>query len=561
MALALRDYQDDAVCNVRYAFREVENVILVLATGAGKTVIFSEITRLAKEKGSRVLILAHRDQLIKQCSRKLTDIGTTHGIIMAGFTPAAHESVQVGSVQTVVRRLEKMRWKPDIIIIDECHLSAANTYVTIRNHFPSAKLLGVTGSPCRLDNKPLGSQHGGLYDRMVVGISIGQLIERGYLVPPRVFAPSEQIDLSGLRPNSGGDYNTEQLAGVMNKPKLTGDAVNQYREVCYGKPAVAWCVNVAHAQAVADAFNASGIPAAMLCGEHDTPYRDEVLRKLATGEIMVVTFVGLLVEGVDVPEIACVILLRPTMSLSSYLQTIGRGLRPMLGKDCCYVLDHAGLTFRHGFADEERDWSLDWGERQKRKKGAAVASIKLEQCPGCGAVFSPASGMESAELKRQTHPEWAGEMCCPNCWGDIVMKSRAVDMNDGRMEEITPEMAKRMKAAKRSEVGMADTIEKLLQIAAMRGYNSQWAYRIYAARKGKEQRKDNEMMNQRICRMADTMSEWGVNRTMLEDFLGHPLEMTIPDELDRLTQVWRSLKQGVPVTEFFRNQNGELPFF
>lgn len=561
MAFALRDYQDDAVSSVRYAFREVDNVILVLATGAGKTVIFSEITRLAKEKGSRVLILAHRDTLIKQCSRKLTDIGTTHGIIMAGFTPAPHESVQVGSVQTVVRRLANIRWKPDIIIIDECHLSAANTYVTIRNHFPKSKLLGVTGSPCRLDNKPLGSEHGGLYDRMVVGISIGQLIERGFLVPPRVFAPSEQIDLSGIRPRSGSDFNTDLLAEKMNKPKLTGNAVNQYREVCYGKPAVAWCVNVAHAQAVADAFNAAGIPAAMLCGEHDTAYRDEVLGKLATGEIMVVTFVGLLVEGVDVPEIACVILLRPTMSLSSYLQTIGRGLRPLPGKDFCYVLDHAGLTFRHGFADEERDWSLDWGERMKRKKAANAPSITLEQCPGCGAVFSPAAGLESAGLKRQTHPEWSGDMCCPNCWGDIQRSGKDVAMDDGRMEEITPEMAKRMKAAKRREVGEADTLEKLLQIAAMRGYNSQWAYRIHAARQQKNQKTEIEIITSRIERMEQTLAGFGVTRPMLEDYLGHMLELTIPDELDQLTQVWRGLKEGVPVSEYFKPPNGELPFF
>ena len=561
MALALRDYQDDAVCNVRFAFREVDNVILVLATGAGKTVIFSEITRLAKEKGSRVLILAHRDQLIKQCSRKLTDIGTTHGIIMAGFSPASHESVQVGSVQTVVRRLEKFRWQPDIIIIDECHLSAAATYVTIRNHFPKAKLLGVTGSPCRLDNKPLGSEHGGLYDRMVVGISISQLIERGFLVPPRVFAPSEQIDLSGLRPKSGSDFNIELLAEKMNKPKLTGDAVNQYRSVCYGKPAVAWCVNIAHAQAVADAFNAAGIPSAMLCGEHDTAYRDEVLEKLARGEILVVTFVGLLVEGVDVPEIACIILLRPTMSLSSYLQTIGRGLRPLPGKDCCYVLDHAGLTFRHGFADEERDWSLDWGERQKRKKGTSSTVVQLEQCPGCGAVFSPASGLEAAERKRAEQPDWQGDMCCPNCWHDVARKARDVNMEDGAMEEITPEMAKRMKAAKRREVFEADNLEKLLQVAAMRGYNSQWAYKIYAARMSKQRRSDNDLMKDRIDRMQETLGSFGITRKMLEDFLGHPVELTIADELDQLTQVWRSMKSGVPVSEFFNTNNGQLPFY
>lgn len=549
-AVVLRDYQDAAIADVRVAFRDHQNVILVLSTGAGKTVIFAEITRLAKEKGKRVLILAHRDQLIKQCSRKLNDIGTHHGIIMAKVPPAPHERVQLGSIQTVIRRLHKIDWSPDIIIIDECHLSAANTYVTIRNHFPQAKLLGVTGSPCRLDNKPLGREFGGLYDVMVKGISISQLIERGFLVPPRVFAPKEQIDLSDIEMR-GNDYNPAQLEAKLNKPGLIGNAVDHYQRICPDKPAVAWCVSVPHAQNVADAFNAAGIPARMLCGEHEGDYRDETLAMLASGELRVVTFVGLLVEGVDVPEIACVIMLRPTMSLSSYLQTIGRGLRPLPGKDCCFVLDHAGLTFRHGFADEERDWSLDWSERQKKKKTDNEPTIALEQCPECGAVFSPQAAELAGQRKKAELPEWPGDWCCPNCQADIERKVRVLDNQDGELGEITKEMAQRLKFARRNEVHKAQTIEQLLQIAAMRGYASSWAYHIYGSRQKKEKERASNMMASRVERMLATFEALGISQVVIEEYLQHPAVFTTADELDDLTQIWRALKAGAPVENYF----------
>lgn len=148
MAFELRDYQQQAVQDIRLAFREgKKRVILVLATGAGKTVVFSHIAVNATAKGNKVLILAHRDQLIKQASRKLTDNSLRHGIIMAGFTPDHSALAQIASVQTLVRRLKKLKFKPDLIIIDECHLSAAKSYLDILAHYLDALVLGVTGSP------------------------------------------------------------------------------------------------------------------------------------------------------------------------------------------------------------------------------------------------------------------------------------------------------------------------------------------------------------------------------------------------------------------------------
>lgn len=557
MKVVLRDYQDKAVHDIRLAFRQHKRVILVLATGAGKTVVFSHIAMNAAAKGRKVLILAHRDQLIKQASRKLNDNSLRHGIIMAGYTPDYAASVQLASVQTLVRRLDKVRFKPDLIVIDECHLSAAASYLKVLEAFPDALVLGVTGSPCRLDNKPLGREFGGVYDFMVTGISIRQLIERGFLVRPSVYAPAEQIDLSGIK-KSMGDYKTDELAAVVDKPKLIGDAVDQYQKICPGVPAVAWCVTVQHAQHVADEFNARGINAVMLCGDHDTAYRDDTLKKLATGEVQVVTFVGILVEGVDVPEIGAVLMLRPTMSLASYLQVIGRGLRPAPGKDCCYVLDHAGLSFKHGLADEEREWSLDWGEKKKAgKKKVSDAPVDVIQCKGCYAVFSPDAGKLAAERKRAVEPSFTAACCCPNCGKIVETKIRKLEQQDGELQEITPEMAERMRKNKQREVHSARTLEDLLRVAAQRGYSAGWAQQVFNSRARKQEKEQAAILAARVEKMIAAFEKFGVTKEMLEQYVTHDLQFMTEAELASMTTVFNKIKTGTPVTEFFADPDGE----
>lgn len=562
MKVVLRDYQDKAVHDIRLAFRQHKRVILVLSTGAGKTIVFSHIALSAATKGRKVLILAHRDQLIKQASRKLNDNNLRHGIIMAGYTPDYAASVQLASVQTLVRRLETVqaRFKPDLIVIDECHLSAAASYIKILEHYADALVLGVTGSPCRLDNKPLGREFGGVYDFMVTGISIRQLIDRGFLVRPTVYAPAEQIDLSGIK-KSMGDYKTDELAAVVDKPKLIGDAVDQYQKICPGVPAVAWCVTVQHAQHVADEFNARGIKAVMLCGEHDTAYRDDTLKQLATGEVQVVTFVGILVEGVDVPEIGAILLLRPTMSLASYLQVIGRGLRPAPGKDVCYVLDHAGLSFKHGLADEEREWSLDWGEKKKKgKKKEREEAVDVLQCTGvggCFAVFSPDAGKLAAERKRALDPAFTAPCCCPNCGRPVQTKTRKLEQQDGELQEITPEMAERMRKQKRNEVNAARTLEELLRIAAQRGYSAGWAQQVFNSRLRKQDKEQAAILEARIEKMITAFAKFGVSVEMLERYLTHDVKLVTEKELEQLTLVYNKIKTGTPVTEFFADPDGE----
>lgn len=478
--IKLRTYQEAAKDSARSALAAVRAVLLVLATGAGKTVIFSSIAQVAAGRGFRVLILAHRDTLIKQASRKLMDYGVQHGIIMSGYTPDPRSRVQVASVQTLVRRLDKIRQNFDLIVIDEAHLSAAKSYRDILARWPQAKVLGVTGSPCRLDGKGLGVEAGGAFDTMVQGISIGELIEQAYLVRPVVYGAEKLIDLSGVK-KVGGDYDGNELAQVMDKPVITGSAIEHYKRVCPGVPAVAWCASVAHAQHVAEQFCSAGIPAQALSGDDDAATREMALAGLANGSVKVVTFAMLLVEGVDCPAIGAVIMLRPTMSLASYLQVIGRGLRPIFADgfdletlagrraaiaagpkaDRCFVLDHAGLWVKHGFAEEARDWTLDGAPKRPGKKKPNEPVSPAKQCPRCYVVHAPAE-------------------VCPAC--GHVYETRRVEEEEGDLREITPEMKAVLAAARKKQIQKAKTLEELQSLGRAFGYSEGWAAGTYKAK-------------------------------------------------------------------------------
>ncbi len=487
--VSLRYYQREGIGRLRQSIKSgYKAPLLVAPTGAGKTVMFSYMAKQAAGRSKRVLILAHRDKLIRQASSKLDDYDVGHGVIMAGVRPSRLMNTQVASVQTMVRRIQKYRFKFDLVVIDEAHLSAAASYIkvidAIRATSPHAIIIGVTGSPYRLDGKGLGVEAGGLYDDLVVGVTLRDLIDDGFLVQPKVYASRETLDLSGVR-TVGGDYNSKDLASVVDRPTLVGNAVEHYQKVCPGVPSIAWCVNIAHSEHVAEQFSACGIPARSLSGEAKTEEREQVLGDLAAGRLKVVTFCNLLIEGVDVPEIGAVILLRPTKSLSAYLQVIGRGLRPVYASDMslesrdhrlaamdmgpkgrhCIVLDHAACWYIHGFADDEREWSLDGQKKSGKKKKDDDPEFKIQQCPSCFRVHLPGP-------------------VCPEC-GHVykVEVERGPREVDGELTEITEEMRDRLRRQRLQEQGKAQTVEDLMDLGKPRYA----AEKIVEARRAKQE--------------------------------------------------------------------------
>jgi DNA repair protein RadD len=325
MTPTLRPYQQQAISDLRMAYRSGSAApLLVAPTGMGKTVVFAAITQAAAARGRQVLILVHRRELIHQASAKLAAIGVDHGVIAAGITPA-NASVQVASVQTLIRRLDRAA-APDLIIIDEAHHAVAgNTWGRIIDHWPNSLLLGVTATPVRQDGRGLGS----MFDHLVLGPSTAELIATGYLTPARIYAPPPVADLTGIH-RRAGDYAIDEAADRMDRPTVTGDAISHYQRIGAGQPAIAFCCNVKHAEHVCHAFKVAGIRAATLLGT--TADRDALVARFAAGFIDVLVTVDVVSEGFDCPGAAVAILLRPTQSEGLYLQQIGRVLRPSPGK-------------------------------------------------------------------------------------------------------------------------------------------------------------------------------------------------------------------------------------
>ena len=506
--MALRAYQESAIAQTREALETVLRALLVMPTGSGKTVVFAEICRMANEKRRKVLILVHRRELVTQASDKLAKAGVEHGIIAAGFKPSAH-SVQIASVQTLARRLRTVSIEPDLIIIDEAHHAVAGQWEKILQHFGNVRVIGVTATPSRLDGRGLGSH----FSTLISGPSVKQLTELGFLSRHQVFAPPVIADLKGVRTRAG-DYANDQLSEAMNRPTITGDAIAHYRKYADGLPAIAFCCSVAHATSVCESFNAAGYRAKLVTGSMSTEERDEAISGLADGRTQVLCSVDVVSEGTDVPAVSAAILLRPTQSEALYLQQVGRILRPQPGK-IAIVLDHVGNTFKHGFVDDVRAWSLDSKPKRQRTDEPAV---QVRQCPKCFAAFKPqpvcpccghvfkkkASHLETVdgdlvEIKRKKEKEedpWIkgdwfvfkdsrlnGQyMVTEVSKNNLCVKYQCPRTQEPGYVKIS-QIKRTHKASRKQEQGRAQTLPELLAIAEKRGYKPGWAYKIFNSRK------------------------------------------------------------------------------
>lgn len=424
------------------------SVLYVLPTGGGKTVIFCYIAEQAAQKGNRICILVHRQELVDQTSASLKALAVPHGIIAAGVEQDLTHSVQVASVQTLVRRLHRI--PPDffqLLIVDEAHHAVAGSWSTVINAYPQAKVLGVTATPERLDGRGLKDK----FTAMVVGPQMAELRDSGYLAPAKVFAPPNNLDLSAMTRRMG-DFNPVDAEEQTTRARFVGDAVAHYKRHIFPGTAIAFCCTVRHCQVMADAFQDAGIKAVALDGSMAKAERRELIAKLGTGEVEVITSCQIISEGTDVPSVAGCLLLRPTDSLSMYLQQVGRCLRPAPGKEAAIILDHVGNVVRHGLPSDQRDWSLDG-----RPKKATKSEAPIKVCPDCYTVVAP---------QVQT---------CPGCGHAFQAKAKIDKVIDADLVEITPEVLKQ----RRREVAQARTIEELLQLAAQRGYKPGWAHYIH----------------------------------------------------------------------------------
>lgn len=460
MLLTLRDYQVD--CVNKY-YNSVNNgfksPLMVQPTGAGKTVIFCHIAEQLSKQGKIVYILVHRKELIHQTCKKLDTFGVRHGVIAPKHSLTC-ESVQVASVYTLANKLDILP-VPDLIIVDEAHHATAGTWKKILTKWYTSNVLGVTATPLRRDGIGLGINSGGFFDDLVLGPSTSHLINHGYLSDYSIYAPPTDIDFTKIR-KLCNEYRNDDLIKEVDKPKITGCAVEHYSKICPGVPAICFCVSINHANNVAKLFSSAGWIAHSIDGTMTDSEREGKIKSLGNGEINVLTCCEIINEGTDIPIVGAGILLRPTMSLGLYLQQIGRVLRPHENKERAFILDHVGNCLRHGMPDDERTWSLEGRQYQIYKRCEEETRNTVKVCDKCYLSYK------------------INLLCCPSC-GNINKTGREVKQVSGELKELTSNRRKFYK--EKIEGG---DLKKHLFFASFLGLPGDIAYRSYYIKKGLE---------------------------------------------------------------------------
>jgi superfamily II DNA or RNA helicase len=357
--VTLRPYQVDAVRLVREAWAAGRRPILVLPTGAGKTVVARELA----EGGA--LVVAHTRQIVEQTARRFAPCG----VLMGDATRDTDAQVVVASVQTLARRPLQRR----VLIVDEAHHATSPSYLALVQS--AERVVGLTATPERLDGRGLASAG---FDALLEPATFAQLAAHGWLAVPQVYGVPARPAAGSLRVVAG-DWTAASAAESMRA--LDGSVPEHWQRHARGRRCVLFAATVEHARSLAERLRAVGARFEAVSGADPPERRAEVLGRLADGRLDGVANCALLSEGWDLPALDCAVLARPTRSLTVHLQQVGRVTRPAPGKPASIVLDHAGNTRLHGFVDDPRPWSLDGRQRARE-----TATVVL--CPGCLAYYA-----------------------------------------------------------------------------------------------------------------------------------------------------------------------------
>lgn len=485
----LRDYQKRVLREVSCHFQLDKRVLLQMPTGSGKTKTAAYIVKKFASTGRTVLWLVHRDELLAQASQVFYNEGLHHRLICSHTTARAiaakydnsflsdDAKIIISTSQTLIRRIGKIEIKPDLIIADEAHLSLNSTNRRIISEFPDSKLLGLTATPERTD----GQNFSDIYDAIVCGPQIYELIQEESLSDYRLYRPPVRMKEGVKLKSKGGDYDPKSLDEEFDSPFIWGDVLQHYRSYSHGKPAIGFCASIRTARRFADVFTAAGYRAIALDGDTDGSVRRGALRDLAAGALDVIFSVSILIEGTDVPYATTCLWLRRTKSLAVYLQGNGRVLRPHPSKPFAILLDFVGNSLIHGYPDAHFYWSLDGKPRRARgvvEDGEIVDSVT---CPQCFAMHEPAPNCPKCGRVYARKPRREAEQI----EGELVLAER--ERNEQEQQKITEEQLK--KAARREEAECR-TLKELFELARRRKYKSPlgWAYKLFQARQNKNKR-------------------------------------------------------------------------
>lgn len=451
----LRPYQEHALNEIRSHFaRGNKRVLLHLATGAGKTTLFSAVLKGVHAKGHHGIMVVRGKDLVDQASQRLFREGVPHGVMQGGhWNKNANALIQVCSIDTLHRR--KVVPPARIVVIDEAHFACSPSFKWLVDQYPDAYFLPVTATPYVKE----GLRH--VADHVVFPIAIKDLMTQGYLSKPRYFAPPSDLDLSSVRTDKKtGDYHLTDLAQAVDKAHVTGDIIEHYKSLAMGRPAVLFAVSIAHSKEIVASLIAADIPAEHM--EADTPQseRKAILARLESGQTKIVSNVGILCTGIDLPYLGAVIMARPTKSKNLHIQQIGRGTRVYPGKSDFLVLDHARNIEAHGFIETEDRCNLDGVVATKKQKIVTCKVCYYAWDPSevdtgyiCQGVLTDGTLCEHDNTPKRSESSACGKT------GDIVT-DRSVSL-----KEITSQVDP-----------VRSFVDKMVARAVARNYKSGWIF-------------------------------------------------------------------------------------
>lgn len=456
-------HQEQLRVDLRMALRSSASVLAYSPTGSGKTNLAAMLIQILAASGKRVLFLVHRVDLLRQTAGTFDQFNIPYSYIAAGHHHNVYRKVNIASIPTLANRLGK--YPADYVFVDEAHLSASGGWAKTINHYKEqgAKIIGLTGSPIRLDGKPLGD----VWDTMVLGPSTRWLIENGFLSRYKAYAPAG-VDLTGVHTRAG-DYVPAEIDEIMAGKAVLSGAVRHWKKLAAGKRTIAFAPSIARSEQLAAEFRANGVMAVHVDGNTRQEDRRAAFEGFADRQIDVLTNCLLWTEGFDLAAqvgractIECVLDYSPTQSIARHLQKYGRGLRAD-GGEPHILLDMVGGFARLGLPDEEREWTLD-GKATGKPKGKQEERVKF--CPSCFAAHDPAP-------------------VCPSCGHVYEVTGRKIGEVDGEMVEIDQEAVRQQRVIEQAQ---ARSLEDLIRLATARGYKSpeKWAAHVFTARSAKQ---------------------------------------------------------------------------
>ena len=366
----LRPYQQGAKEQIFAGWDGSDSIMFQMPTGTGKTRLFTSIIgdittwSIIKSRETKILIIAHRIELIEQISESLERYKIAHGIIAGGKERDLTKPIQVASIQTITHHSNRDVIRDlhvSFVIIDEAHHSMANSYKQLWEMFPDAKRLGVTATPWRMNHSGFTQ----LYDKLILSKPIQEFIEEGWLAPYEYYSISEndalKTEIDAINEfDVEGDYKVSALEKVVDTAKIRAHLLQSYQNYVVGKKGIIYSISRAHSNHICSEYRKAGINIVQIDSETPRDTRRMYVKRFKEGSIDVIVNVDIFSEGFDCPDIEFIQLARPTKSLVKYLQQVGRGLRPTQGKTRCVILDNVGLHLTFGLPDDDRDWISDF---------------------------------------------------------------------------------------------------------------------------------------------------------------------------------------------------------